>query len=247
MPSKLVQSVQSFLKDSGFDPGPLDGVIGNQTVAAWNAFLDKEEGKLPPTAANAGPPVSPGPSDPIGSSDKARCDKYTREFTFPAECAIVPHSKGRIPEDVTWEDVAGDNGGVTKWGIDATGHPHLSISYIKNMTMEQALEIYYQSWVAQGCSLLPSPIAEVVHDTFESGGHPVAWLQQVLGLPVDGKLGSQTISAAHAADGHKVATAFLVKRDSYFTTLAHTVSHDAKFLKGWLNRDNNLRAYIKNL
>ena len=54
MPSRFVQSVQSFLKDSGFVPGPLDGVIGSQTVAAWNLFLDREEVKADPPS-----PVKP--------------------------------------------------------------------------------------------------------------------------------------------------------------------------------------------
>jgi hypothetical protein len=43
MPSRFVQSVQSFLEDEGLNPGPLDGIIGHSTVSAWNLFLDKEE------------------------------------------------------------------------------------------------------------------------------------------------------------------------------------------------------------
>lgn len=60
MPSRFVQSVQSYLEDCGFKPGPLDGIIGSKTVAAWNAFLDKEEAKLAaPTHKVIGDPGAP--------------------------------------------------------------------------------------------------------------------------------------------------------------------------------------------
>jgi hypothetical protein len=36
-------SVQSFLKSKGFNPGPIDGILGSLTKAAWNAFLDSQE------------------------------------------------------------------------------------------------------------------------------------------------------------------------------------------------------------
>src|SRR6516164_5070076 len=46
MPSRFVYSVQSFLKWKGLDPGPIDGDIGPLTTAAWNLFLDSEEGSI---------------------------------------------------------------------------------------------------------------------------------------------------------------------------------------------------------
>lgn len=194
------------------------------------------------------PPVVPvSPVVPVNPTDidRPRCDKFSKEFTFPAECAYVHGSQGRIPEDVTYENVSGDNGGLTKWGIDAGGHPLLSSDFIKNMTMQQALDQYYITWTEHACHLLPSPLAECVHDTFESGGHPIAWLQEVLGVTVDSKLGPVTASAAHASDTKAIALAFLVHRDSYFMELADNVSHDAQFRQGWLNRDTNLRKYLK--
>jgi hypothetical protein len=68
MPSRFVQSVQSYLEDDGFNPGPLDGVIGKQTVAAWNLFLDKQEDEYQAKTATqvatpavpVATPVSPG-------------------------------------------------------------------------------------------------------------------------------------------------------------------------------------------
>jgi len=50
MASRFVYSVQSFLKWKGINPGPLDGDIGPLTSAAWNLFLDSEEGSISPPA-----------------------------------------------------------------------------------------------------------------------------------------------------------------------------------------------------
>src|SRR6516164_191088 len=51
MPSRLILSVQNYLTIRGFKPGPLDGEIGDQTVASWNRFLDSEEERLNPLEA----------------------------------------------------------------------------------------------------------------------------------------------------------------------------------------------------
>jgi hypothetical protein len=191
----------------------------------------------PPVIISPAPPLVPtAPTD----SDRVRCDKFTAEFTFPAECAYH-HGGSRIPEDVISEDVPGDNGGLTKWGIDQYSHSGVDI---KNLTMQNALDIYYGEWCNQKCNLLPTPIAECVHDTFESGGHPVQWLQQTLGIIVDGELGPITAAAANAADPKATATAFLLLRDEYFIHLADNVAHDAQFKTGWLNRNINLRKYL---
>ncbi len=38
MTGTRISSIQRALKDLGFDPGPIDGVVGAQTIAAFNAF-----------------------------------------------------------------------------------------------------------------------------------------------------------------------------------------------------------------
>lgn len=196
-------------------------------------------------------PVAPAPvatSAPIaagnGLDSRTLCDSFTKTFTFPDECAFIKGSAGRIPEDVTWEDVPGDDGGVTKWGVDAASHPQFTIDYIKNMTEQQALDQYYVEWRAQGIDKLPHYIAEVVHDTFTTGGHPVIWLQEVIGVTADGAMGPLTVAAVAQCDARKVAISFLTKRDAYFSALANSIAHDAKFREGWLNRDKNLRKYL---
>ena len=81
MASRFVYSVQSFLKWKGINPGPLDGDIGPLTSAAWNLFLDSEEGSIsPPAIDTPGKSKSPteaqigetgalGPNRTLGSAE----------------------------------------------------------------------------------------------------------------------------------------------------------------------------------
>jgi hypothetical protein len=65
MPSRLILSVQNYLTIRGFKPGPLDGEIGDQTVASWNRFLDSEEERLNPSKTTEGPIPAPAFSQSI--------------------------------------------------------------------------------------------------------------------------------------------------------------------------------------
>jgi lysozyme family protein len=156
----------------------------------------------------------------------------------------IQGSKERIPEDVTWEAVPGDSGGLTKWGVDQSSHRGVDI---KNLSLVDAEAIYYKEWEEHKCNLLPTPIAEVVFDTHTTGGNPIVWLQEILGVTADGVLRSNTLGEAAKSDPLKTANSFLVKRDQYFTSLANSKSQDMKFLAGWLNRDKNPKAYIATL
>ena len=70
-----------------------------------------------------------------------------------------------------------------------------------------------ESCVVSDIQELPTPIAEIVFDTFTTGGHPIDWLQEVLGVTVDGALGPNTLGEAAKSDPLKTANSFLVKRD----------------------------------
>jgi len=56
-----------------------------------------------------------------------------------------------------------DPGGETKFGISKRSYPNLDI---KNLTLEQAKEIYFQNyWLKAGCDELTSPLDIIVFDT----------------------------------------------------------------------------------
>jgi hypothetical protein len=84
MPSRLILSVQNYLTIRGFKPGPLDGEIGDQTVASWNRFLDSEEERLNPLEApeDNAPPARTTPSIPTPSGSNSQTSVTGRATIF---------------------------------------------------------------------------------------------------------------------------------------------------------------------
>jgi len=73
-------------------------------------------------------------------------------------------------------------------------------------------------------------------------GRAVKQLQTALGVNADGRLGPATLGALATADPKRVLERQLAARDTYARSI---VAHDpsqAKYLKGWLNRVNHVRA-----
>jgi lysozyme family protein len=140
-----------------------------------------------------------------------------------------------------------DPGGATKFGIDQRSHPNIDIEHL---TRDQAIAIYYQEWRFYHIFLLPERIAIAQFDVRVNGGHAVAWLQRAinavghLSLKVDGVLGPATINAANTVNETPVLRYFINERDQRFAALAADNANFASFLKGWLQRDRDLRAYL---
>jgi len=168
---------------------------------------------------------------------------------------ILPHeeefARGHWGDEnfVVAENVSGDSGGVTKYGIDQASHPGVDVA---NLTRDEAVAIYAQEWEQHGLDALPDLIAIAMFDVWVNGGHAVAWLQAALnqarptGVPelvVDGDLGPATISAARLCDQKKVLRIFIDERDARFKALAQNPSR-AKFLAGWEQRDRDLAAFL---
>ena len=253
MSYKLVLSVQSFLKWKGINPGPLDGLEGPLTSAAWNKFLDQEEdaAEAKKSTTRSAVEVNKDPQVPQPAAPSSYRFENFIMFVLQRECAYAPHSKERIPEDVVTENVPGDDGGPTKFGIDQASHPSVRVS---SLTLGQAKEIYLQDWNAHKCNLLPTPLGEIVFDAFVTGGKPIMWLQQALNdvgdnckLKVDGGIGPMTLAAVETAPSKKaVGNKMLEYRDEYFKSLGEKYAHEEKFVTGWLNRDKQLRIWIVN-
>ena len=131
-----------------------------------------------------------------------------------------------------------DPGGETKFGISKRSHPELDI---KNLTLEQAREIYFTEYVkAHKIDLLPEWLQEVVLDwTVHSGsGVAVKELQRMLGVKaVDGKIGFETALAARGV-GNPISFVRLyqAQRIRFMGRIVRTNKTLSKFLPGWLNR-----------
>lgn len=137
-----------------------------------------------------------------------------------------------------------DPGGETKYGIDKRSHPNEDI---KNLTKARATEIYWESyWLPTHSEDFPKGAGEVVMNIGVNAGNGRAakWLQQAVGVAADGAIGPKTIAAATSFTGD-LAQILLDRTEEHYRSIAR--GRLAKFLKGWLNRNNALRKYVASL
>jgi lysozyme family protein len=121
---------------------------------------------------------------------------------------------------------ATDRGGETKYGISKRSYPHLNI---KNLTMEDAERIYKRDfWDAMLCDEYTWPLCLVIFDTAVNVGvHRCRkWVERLKG-------------------DDAIKTADLLKtREDFYKRIAERDPTQKKFLKGWLNRINDLKRSI---
>lgn len=111
-----------------------------------------------------------------------------------------------------------DPGGETKYGISKRAYPKLDI---KNLTMDQAKEIYFKDyWLKAGCDNYKFPVNMILFDCAVNMGvgRALKFLAEVGPLP----------------------GALLGIREEYYEKLA-TRERFKPFLKGWMNRLNDLK------
>lgn len=168
----------------------------------------------------------------------------TIEFTLKWETVFKKGHYGDFNYAIT-ENVPGDAGGLTKFGIDQRSHPSTNIA---SLTLPQAKEIYFwQYWVPSGAESLPAGYGEVLFDIKVNGGDGPRMAQKGLNklgakLVVDGKLGPMTV-AAMKKYGDAGIRELLVLRQNRYNILARKPSR-AKFLAGWTNRNTALARQV---
>lgn len=137
-----------------------------------------------------------------------------------------------------------DPGGETNFGIDKRSHSDVDI---KNLTVEQAKDIYFNEyWTKFNCWLYAAPLGEVYFDCCVNTGAKQSnkFLQRAVGTTPDGVIGPKTLEAIANKDAHKTALEVINQRQKFYETLAYNKTSLKKFLKGWTNRNNNLTKYI---
>lgn len=142
-------------------------------------------------------------------------------------------------EGSVYENHPNDPGGPTKFGIDQRSHPGVNI---RALTKAQALDIYVADyWKPIAGDQLPKPLCFAVMDCAVNCGRTQAikWLQRALGVSDDGRLGPVTIGAAQKANAFESARRVLGQRGDFYVALARKKQFKV-FLKGWLNRNNDL-------
>jgi lysozyme family protein len=143
-----------------------------------------------------------------------------------------------------------DHGGATRFGIiqreyDAfRGRVGLPLQSVAAITMDEVRAIYrHEYWEAVDGDELPAPVDIAAFDTGVLMGvkRSSRFLQQSLGVTVDGSIGPQTLKALAQADALTVATKLLNLREARLHAIVAADPPQQRFLKGWLNRLNDLR------
>lgn len=172
------------------------------------------------------------------------------QFVLDHECVFAAGHHGDMAH-VVCEQVPGDHGGLTKFGIDQRSHPNVNI---KALSFEQARYLYQENeWERCRCDELPAGYDLAVFDTAVNCGcgTSATLLQSALNyahageeaLEVDGFIGAKTLRAAGRA-GHAGLAWFLELRGQRYLALVAHDSTQQKFLQGWLDRIKDLRVEL---
>src|SRR6185312_3562427 len=129
---------------------------------------------------------------------------------------VLDHEGGEYENDPD------DPGGATRWGIDSRSHPNVDI---KNLTKEEATEIYYDSyWEPNDCEDMPPELGESHFDACVNCG---------------ARRANKFLKAA----GSNVLN-YNDERDAFYHRLVKARPRSRKYLRGWLNRTHDLRTFL---
>jgi len=122
---------------------------------------------------------------------------------------------------------------------------------VKEITMQEVEQIYWERyWLPAKCELVKSlPAKMVLFDTCVNmglGGMTTLLRKTLnkLGYPSTGEL-TKLIEQVNKIDPLKFAQVFLEERRARYRAIAQNNPAKARFLKGWLNRVNDLEKTIK--
>lgn len=145
------------------------------------------------------------------------------------------------------EDDPADPGGITNMGVSLKSYPALGADGIRNLSRDQAMDIYFRDWWNRnGWWRLPPPIGGKILDFGVNAGVDAAHrcLQRALRAlahPVDedGRLGPLTLQAVSAVDPQDLLPPLRSEMAAHYRIIAALHPAQGKFLEGWLSN----RAY----
>lgn len=152
---------------------------------------------------------------------------------------------GIVQREGGYVDNPSDRGGPTRWGVTAKtlgeyrrlGRP-ATRAEVQGLAIEEARLIYRARYVRPFDAVPFDELRAQLVDFGVTSGPVTAIrsLQGVLGVPVDGVLGTRTLTALSARDWRLVNGLLVISRVKLF---ADIVGHDAaqlQFLRGWILR-----------
>lgn len=164
-------------------------------------------------------------------------------------------------EGSKFEEVPGDAGGPTKFGItiyDIGIREGLNTvknwtklrTMVKNLTKDEAIAIYKTKyWNILQADDLPTGIdcSLVDHGITSGPKRAIEIAQKICKVDIDGKLGPKTLEALKTQDPKSFVIAFCEGRKEYYTNLVNKKPSNKKFLKGWHNRAEKCKSYCLEL
>jgi lysozyme family protein len=129
-----------------------------------------------------------------------------------------------------------DKGGETNYGISQRAYPAIDI---KNLTIGQAIEIYYNDyWHPMNLDGVNND--DLVLQVFDMGVNSgtkmsIKILQRLIGVPDDGIIGNMTLRAIREFYGD-IDEEFKKRRKLFYVTLVQKDLSQRVNLRGWLNR-----------
>jgi lysozyme family protein len=173
--------------------------------------------------------------------------------TFEVWCNRAFDYEGRV-----YENVLGDRGGPTKWGVTVgrvatikgvklpkagTAAYNRLVEDLKALTPDEIKAIYKRDYwdAVRGDDLPPGVDFAVADFGLNSGPSRAAKsLCRCLGKKQSGTLSNEVIQAAREADPDDLVNAYCDARAAFLNQIA--VGSQAKFRKGWLNRVRDVRT-----
>lgn len=149
-----------------------------------------------------------------------------------------------------------DPGGATNKGIIQSVYNRyrrrkgLDIRSVKNLTDQEMLEIYEKDyWDVVRAKYLKSPLGLVMFDTCVNMGPSgsISRLQMALGLKVTGSWTKEISEVIHTCDAGAIALQICRLRFAKRYTRVKEDERQRKFLRGWLNRDNDLAKEVRKM
>ena len=102
---------------------------------------------------------------------------------------------------------------------------------------------YWNRWRAD--EIRSQSVANILVDwVWGSGAHGVKIPQRVLGVVQDGVVGPKTLAALNATDPRAFFDKIKAEREAFFRGIVARDSTQKRFLKGWLNRLNDLKFTV---
>ena len=153
--------------------------------------------------------------------------------------------RGIVNREGGFSNVKGDKGGPTKYGItqatlSAWRHKQVSVDDVKNLTLDEAFQIYKKQYVDDPGFLKISDEA-LAEQLVDAGVNhyptqAIKMLQEAIGVSADGVLGSQTLNKVASMDRVVVYIKFMAIRLRYYAHILQRDSTQYKFAAGWMNR-----------